>query len=194
MLPAIGLIYWSCIRQIEQRGESDFTSVTFILVFWHAFTPAVRDRTRRCRPWASCANLDRGLDLRAAVVAVAAACRPGGAARRRHSDETWVAVWIFGGGRRARAIGWVSPRFTPTRHSPDVTSSLAIRIHIFRKARRARLLLEIPTSLRAQAKQSIGAGNAVSDCFVACAPRNHGGDVWITPPRRSVDIRRRPRA
>ena len=32
MLLAIGLIYWSCIRQIEQRGDR-ISLVTFILVF-----------------------------------------------------------------------------------------------------------------------------------------------------------------
>ena len=32
MLLAIGLIYWSCIRQIEQRGDR-ISLVTFILIF-----------------------------------------------------------------------------------------------------------------------------------------------------------------
>src|SRR3977135_3408718 len=101
------------------------------------------------------------------------------------------------GSARSRSV---ISRFTPMRHSPGVAFSLEIRsTSSASPTRPITPRLELPTSLRAQAKQSIGvepqsgllrrgvyhrAGRRPDPL----APRHDGGDVWITPSQRSVDI------
>ena len=126
MLLAIGLIYWSCIPDIERRGER-MSLVTFILVCGAAsrlMAVIGHGRGESRHP----AQPDRGLDPGAAAVAVAAPRRRGRATRRVHLNETRRHLDISIASARSRSA---ISRCTPMRCSPGAICSPAIRSTFF---------------------------------------------------------------
>ena len=86
MLLAIGLIYWSCIPDIERRGER-FSLVTFILVCGAA-SRLMAVIGHGVATLGILVSLIGGIDPGAAVVAVATPRRASRAARCVHLNET----------------------------------------------------------------------------------------------------------
>ena len=127
VLLAIGLIYWSCIPQIEQRGER-IALVTLDPGIWHVFAAARGGRSRRTDT-GPCPEPDCGTAPGAAAVVVAAPRRGSRATQRRDLMKR-VAVWVaYAVG--ALAIGYLALYAYAMFSGRDLQPGDPI--HIFRK-------------------------------------------------------------